>query len=213
MLPPGTLFVLQIQNSHIQIDPRTLHPCQIIAIICRNDINRSFPNVPPRPNLVPRPIWYCFRLVVVLFRLMAAAWRWCRIPLSAFFVALFATPNDRKKSSQRVPPRSRLITNAPPPASADLRLVVVFIDKTAAIQDLCSALPQFFDVCHWGAPSPNQGIPPQQARSRASTAEATAWRARADVIVVETVDAKVYAAAARTPWLWFVHCWPVGARR
>jgi len=43
-----------------------------------------------------------------------------------FFVALFAAPNDREKSSQRVPPRSRLITNAPPPASADLRLVVVY---------------------------------------------------------------------------------------
>jgi hypothetical protein len=41
MLPPRTLFVLQIQNSHIQIDPRTLHPCQIIAIIRQNDINRS----------------------------------------------------------------------------------------------------------------------------------------------------------------------------
>ena len=99
-------------------------------------------------------------------------------PSFCFFVALFAAPNDRKKSSQRVPPRSRLITNAPPPASADLRLVVVPIDKTAAIQDLCSALPQFFDVCHLGAPSPNQGIPPQRARSRAPTAGATSRRRR-----------------------------------
>ncbi len=37
--------------------------------------------------------------------------------------------------------------------------------------------------------------------------------ARADVIVVETVDAKVYAAATWMPWLRFVRCWPVGARR
>jgi hypothetical protein len=73
-------------------------------------------------------------------------------PSLYFFVALFAAPNDRKKSSQRVPPWLRLITNTPPPASADLCLVVVSIDKTAATQDLCSALPQFFDVCHWGAP-------------------------------------------------------------
>ena len=31
-----------------------------------------------------------------------------------FFVALFAAPNDRKKSSPRVPSRSRLINNASP---------------------------------------------------------------------------------------------------
>lgn len=99
-------------------------------------------------------------------------------PSFCFFRCPIRRPKRQEQSSQRVPPRSRLITNAPPPASADLRLVVVPIDKTAAIQDLCSALPQFFDVCHWGAPSPNQGIPPQRARSRAPTAEATAWRRR-----------------------------------
>jgi hypothetical protein len=37
--------------------------------------------------------------------------------------------------------------------------------------------------------------------------------ARADAIVVETVDAKVYAAAAWRPWLRLVYCWPVGTRR
>ena len=69
-------------------------------------------------------------------------------PSLYFFVTLFAASNDRKKSSQRVPPRSHLITNTPPPtsASADLRLVVVTIDKTA---DLCSTLPQFFDKIHF----------------------------------------------------------------
>jgi len=48
-------------------------------------------------------------------------------PSLYFFVALFAATNDREKSSQRVPPWSRLITNAPPPTSeADLCLVVVY---------------------------------------------------------------------------------------
>ena len=61
-------------------------------------------------------------------------------PSLYFFVTLFAASNDRKKSSQRVPPRSRLITNATPPASAELRFVVLFFFfKTAATQDLCTA--------------------------------------------------------------------------
>ena len=36
----------------------------------------------------PSHCWYCFWLVVVLFRLMAAAWTWswCRIPLSIFLL-------------------------------------------------------------------------------------------------------------------------------
>ncbi len=37
--------------------------------------------------------------------------------------------------------------------------------------------------------------------------------ARADVIIVETMDAEVYAAATWTPWLRFIRCWLVGARR
>ena len=37
--------------------------------------------------------------------------------------------------------------------------------------------------------------------------------AGADEIVVETVDAEVYTAAAWTPWLRFFRCWPVGAPR
>ena len=52
-------------------------------------------------------------------------------------------------------------------------------------------------------------------------AEATAWRrqrlkAEAIVVVVEivqTIDAKVFAAVAWTPWLRFIRSWPVGARR
>ena len=34
-LPHGTIFVLHIQNSHIQIDLRMLNLRQIIAIICQ----------------------------------------------------------------------------------------------------------------------------------------------------------------------------------
>ena len=37
--------------------------------------------------------------------------------------------------------------------------------------------------------------------------------AGADAIVVETVDAEVYTAAAWMPWLRFFCCWLVGARR
>ena len=136
-------------------------------------------------------------------------------PSLYIFAALFAAPNDRKKYSQRVPPRSRLITNAPPPTSVDLRLVVVSIDKMAATQDLCSTLPQFFDVCHWGAPIKESCCSEPKPGRRVPMAEAMAWRRRRleQMIVGETVDAEVYAAAAWTPWLRFVRCWPVGARR
>ena len=34
--PPGTVFVLHMQNSHVQIDLRILNPHQIIPIIRRN---------------------------------------------------------------------------------------------------------------------------------------------------------------------------------
>ena len=43
-----------------------------------------------------------------------------------------------------------------------------------------------------------------------------AWRQqrlKAEAIIVEIVDAKVSAAAALTPWLRFVCCWPVGVRK
>jgi len=99
-------------------------------------------------------------------------------PSRYFFVTLFAASNDRKKSSQRVPPRLRLITNTTPPASAELRLVVVYIYKMAATQDLCSALPQFFDECHWGAPIKGSRRSEPELGHRAPTAEATAWRRR-----------------------------------
>ena len=134
-------------------------------------------------------------------------------PSLYFFVTLFAASNDRKKSSQRVPPRSRLITNATPPASAELRLVALYIDKTAATQDLCSALPQFL-MCAIGAPQSRDpaaaSLSPGTNGGSDGLAVATAG---ADANVVESVDAKVYTATAWMPWLKFFHCWPVGVRR
>ena len=82
-------------------------------------------------------------------------------PSLYFFVAPFAAPNDRKKSSPRVPPRSRLIT-------AKLWLVVVSIEKTAATQDRCSAHLSIFRWVPLGRP--NQGILPQRAQARATGA-------------------------------------------
>ena len=53
-------------------------------------------------------------------------------------------------------------------------------------------------------------------RWQRKTAEATSWWRRwhkAEAIVpVETVDAKVSAATAWTPWLRFVRCWPDGVQ-
>jgi hypothetical protein len=123
-------------------------------------------------------------------------------PSLYFFVTLFAASNDRKKSSQRVPPRSRLITNATPPASAELRLVALYIDKTAATQDLCSALPQFL-MCAIGAPQsrdPAAASPSPGAGPHGGSDGLAAATAGADAIVVETVDAEIYTAAAWTPW-------------
>jgi hypothetical protein len=58
----------------------------------------------------------------------------------------------------------------------------------------------------------------QQARARAPGANGgsdglAAATARADAIIVETIDTEVYAAATWTPWLRFIRCWPVGVRR
>jgi hypothetical protein len=74
-------------------------------------------------------------------------------PSLYFFVAIFAAPNDRKKSSQRVPPRSHLITNTPPPtsASADLRLVVVTLTKRRPPKTCAPPFLKFF-MCAIGAP-------------------------------------------------------------
>ena len=46
-LPPGTLYVLQIQNLHIQINLRMPNPRQIIAVICQNADGRVHVEQPP----------------------------------------------------------------------------------------------------------------------------------------------------------------------
>jgi hypothetical protein len=85
-----------------------------------------------------------------------------------FFVAPFAAPNDRKKSSPLVPPRSRLITNAPPPRCSQSSVGCCVYWKLAATQDQCSAHLSIF----WWVPfgRPNQGILPQRAHTRATGA-------------------------------------------
>ena len=73
-------------------------------------------------------------------------------------------------------------------------------------------LPQFFDMCHWGAPIKGSRRSEPEPGRRVPKAEATAWRRRrlkADAIVVETVDAEVSDVAAWTPWLRFI---PEGRR-
>ena len=136
-------------------------------------------------------------------------------PSLYFFVTLFAASNDRKKSSQRVPPRSRLITNATPPASAELRLVVVYIDKTAATQDLCSALPQFL-MCAIGAPqsmdpaaaSPSPGAGRQRRKRRLGGGDGWGRCDRSRDSWHRNLHRRRVDAMVR-----FFRCWPVGARR
>jgi hypothetical protein len=69
-------------------------------------------------------------------------------------------------------------------------------------------------MCAIGAPQsrdPAAASPSPDANGRSDGLAAVT--ARADVIEEETVDAEVYAAAAWTPWLRFVRCWPVGTWR
>ncbi len=140
----------------------------------------SFPIVLPRPILVPNtsPMLLLLSVGCCVVSANGGCLKLMPCPSLYFFVTLFAASNDRKKSSQRVPPWSSLITNTTPPASAELCLVVVYIDKMAATQDLCSALPQFFDVCHWGAPINGSRRSKLKPGGRAPTAEATPWRRR-----------------------------------
>ena len=96
-------------------------------------------------------------------------------PSIYFFVAIFAAQNDRKNV---LTTHSASITSHhqhPSPHLSLSCLVVVTIDKTAATQDLCSTLPQFFDVYHWGAPNKGSRHSKPEPGRRAQTAEAMAW--------------------------------------
>ena len=73
-------------------------------------------------------------------------------PSLYFFVAPFAAPNDRKKSSPRVPPRSRLITNLPPPPQPNFGWLLCLLKKRRPPKTDAPPISQFFDGCHWGAP-------------------------------------------------------------
>jgi hypothetical protein len=71
-----------------------------------------------------------------------------------------------------------------------------------------------FSMCTIGAPQSGDpaAASPSPGANGGSNGFAAAT-ARADAIKVETVDTKVYSVAAWTPWLRFIRCWPVGARR
>ena len=73
-------------------------------------------------------------------------------PSLYFFVAPFATPNDRKKSSPRVPRRSRLITNALPPPQPTFGWLLCLFTKWRPPKTDAPPISQFFDGCHWGSP-------------------------------------------------------------
>ena len=74
-------------------------------------------------------------------------------PSLYFFVAPFAVPNDRKKSSPHIPPRSRLITNAPPlPPQPNFGWLLCLLKKRRPPKTDAPPISQFFDGCHWGAP-------------------------------------------------------------
>ena len=134
-------------------------------------------------------------------------------PSLNFVVALFAAPNDRKSPSNAF--HLGLIsspTPLPPPQPTFVWLLCLLTKRRP--HKTCAPPLVNFSMCAIGAPQsrdPTAANPnPGANGGRNGLAAATA---RADAIVVETVDAKVYAATAWTTWLRFVRCWPVGARR
>ena len=73
-------------------------------------------------------------------------------PSLHFFVAPFAAPNNRKKSSPRVLRWSRLITNALPPPQPTFGWLLCILTKRRPPKTNAPPISQFFDGCHWGAP-------------------------------------------------------------
>ncbi len=138
-LPPSpTLYfgLLLCVSSSLGGPPR-LSSVFFHFIFCRSNShqNRRVMVLPQRSATAkslpkyPTHRWYCFRLVVALVWLGAAAQGRCPVPLSLFFVAPFAAHNDRKRFSQRILPRSRrrsLSTPSAPtrphPAALTIRL-------------------------------------------------------------------------------------------
>ena len=73
-------------------------------------------------------------------------------PSLYFFVAPFAGPNNRKKSSPRVPPRSRLVTNTLPSPQSPFGWLLCLLTKRRPPKTDAPPISQCFDGCHWGAP-------------------------------------------------------------
>ena len=99
----------------------------------------------------PTHHWYCIWLVVVLVWLGAAAQDRGPVPLSLFFVAPFAAQDDRKRFSQRVPPRSRLMKLPPPPPQPTFGWLLCLLTKRRPPKVEAPPISQFFDGCHFGA--------------------------------------------------------------
>ena len=96
----------------------------------------SSPNFPPRPNLVPNTILIaCTVFGWLLFKVVARGGRLRPTPGPFLSLSLWSPHSPPKTTGKSSPHAFRLgciSSNRPPPASADLRLVVVSIDKTAA---------------------------------------------------------------------------------
>ena len=156
---------------------------------------------------------YYYRLVVVLFWLMAAAWSWCRISFSIFLL-----PYLPPQTTGKCPPNTFRLgrvsspTPLPPP---QLKFIWLLCILTKRRPPKTCALPFLnFLMCAIGAPQSRDpaAASPSPGTNGGSDSLAAAT-AGANAIVVESVDAEVYTATAWTPWLRFFRFWPVGTRR
>ena len=156
---PSHLWLLCSRPHQLQFLPPLLQfLCQLKIVLPQLRVPHQLKFLLPKLGL-PSHLWLlCFRPHQLQL-----------LPFKLSLPSQLSLPNPLPSSRSK-------ISSAPPPASADLRLVVVSIDKSLATQDLCSALPQFFDVCHWGAPIKGSRRSEPERGRRAPMAEATAWR-------------------------------------
>ena len=136
--PPSVFFHFIFRRSNSSQNRR------VIVLPQRSATAESLPKYPPHP-------WYCFRLVVALVWLGAAAQGRGPVPLSLFFVAPFAAQDDRKRFSQRVPPRSRLMKLPPPPPQPTFGWLMCLLTKRRPPKVAALPISQFFDGCPFGA--------------------------------------------------------------
>ena len=115
------------------------------------------------PSIVPTLGWLLFPPI---------HWKPSKIKallLSLFFTLLYLTsPNDGQMSSPTRSALSHCLSNVPPSTEIIVRLVVAFLHRMAATQDPRSLHLSIF--CWVPLGRPNQAIPPQRARARATGA-------------------------------------------